>query len=152
MARTQEFRQLAIATPLGEDVLLLRSMVGTERLGRLYKYRLDLVSEDPSIVLADIVGHNVTVRTQMSPEGKPRHFNGFVSRFSVVRMMGQTTQYRATMVPWLWFLTRTSDCRIFQDMTVPDIIKKVFRDHGFTDNEYRHARSYSQREYCEQYS
>ena len=42
-------------------------------------------------------------------------------------------RYRATLVPWLWFLTRTSDCRIFQNMTVPDIIKQVFRDQGFTD-------------------
>jgi len=34
--------------------------------------------------------------------------------------------YRAVLRPWLWFLTRTSNCRIFQDMSVPDIIKQVF--------------------------
>ena len=37
--------------------------------------------------------------------------------------------YSAVVRPWLWFLTRTADCRIFQDMTVPDIVKTVFGDH-----------------------
>ena len=48
------------------------------------------------------------------------------------------TSYHAEMVPWLWFLTRTADCRIFQNMTIPDIIKKIFSDLGFNDY-YRHA-------------
>ncbi len=32
--------------------------------------------------------------------------------------------YRAVVVPWLWFLTQTTDCRIFQEMTVVEIIEK----------------------------
>ena len=55
------------------------------------------------------------------------------------------------MVPWLWFLTRTSNCRIFQEMTVPDIIKQVFRDHGFTDFDDALSGTYRTWEYCVQY-
>ena len=54
-------------------------------------------------------------------------------------------------MPWLWFLTRTSDCRIFQEKTVPDIIKEIFRDHGFTDFEERLSGSYRTWVYCVQY-
>ena len=46
--------------------------------------------------------------------------------------MAATTDF-ATVRPWLWFLTRTADCRIFQDMKVPDIIKMVFADHKSAD-------------------
>ena len=33
--------------------------------------------------------------------------------------------------PWFWFLSLWQDCRIFQNKSVPDIVEKVFKDHGF---------------------
>jgi len=151
MARTQEYRQLAVGTPLGDDALLLRSFSGTETLSRLFSYRLEFVSEDPDIQFKDIVGQNVTVRVQPSPSDEPRYFNGYLSTFEHVRSETGVTRYAATMVPWLWFLTLTSDCRIFQAMQIPDIIKQVFRELGFTDVEDRLSGQYVEREYCVQY-
>jgi len=55
------------------------------------------------------------------------------------------------MVPWLWLLTRSADCRIFQAMTVPDILKQVFSDHGFSDVVLRLHGTYKPWEYCVQY-
>jgi len=152
MARTQEFRQLAVATPLGDDALLVNRFAGVERLGRCFEYDLDLISEDANISLNDVLGQNVTVRVQPSPQGDPRYFNGYVREFTVGRVLDGVTEYHAKMVPWLWFLTRTSDCRIFQDRTVPDIIKEVFRGHGFTNFEDRLTGGYRAWEYCVQYS
>ncbi len=150
MAITQENRELAIATPLGKDVLLITSMSGTEQLGRPFEYQLELVSEDPQIKYTDIVGQNVTIRLNL-PGDKTRYFNGFVSRFTQTLYVGGLASYRATVVPWLWFLTRTADCRIFQEMTVPDIIEKVFGDHGFKDFKRSLSFEYRTWEYCVQY-
>ncbi|MFZ2148950.1 MAG: type VI secretion system tip protein TssI/VgrG [Sedimentisphaerales bacterium] len=150
MAKTQKDRELEIATPLGEDVLLLVSMSGTEQLGRPFKFELELASEDDRIPAKDIVGQNVTIRLNLS-EGKIRYFNGFVSRFEQTRPTGGLANYRATMVPWLWFLTRTADCRIFQKKMVPDIIEDVFREHGFTNFERSLSPEYRTWEYCVQY-
>ena len=149
--RTQKYRPLAVGTPLGEDVLLLQGLAGTEQLGRLFSYELEFLSEKPSISFDDIVGQNVTARVQMSPGEEPRYFNGYLNGFEHVRTEGGYTRYRGTMVPWLWFLTLRSDCRIFQEMKVPDIIKKVFRDLGFTDFEDRLSGTYRKWEYCVQY-
>jgi len=55
------------------------------------------------------------------------------------------------MVPWAWFLGQTSDCRIFQNMKVPDIITQIFQDNGFTDFEKRIFQNHPEREYCVQY-
>ena len=152
MARaTQTHRFIAVGTPLGEDVLLLRSFTFTEKLGRPFMMFLDMISDTSDINFDDIVGQNVTVRLQKPSDEEPRYFNGFVSRFTQTRLSGRTTQYQAEVVPWLWFLTRTSDCRIFQEMTVPDIIKQVFRDHGFTDFEDRLSGTHPEWEYCVQY-
>ena len=148
--RTQANRIAAVGTPLGDDVLLLASLHGTEQLGRPFQYDLDLRSEDASIDFDQIVGHNISVRYEL-PDQTTRYFNGFVSRFVQTAAEGRTASYQATMVPWLWFLTRTADCRIFQNKTVPDIVKAVCSAHGFTDIDESLSGSYSACDYCVQY-
>ena len=150
MARTQKHRPIAIGTPLGDDVLLLQSFSMSEQIGRLSAMSLELLSEDHAIDFDDIVGQNVTVRIETSP-GSTRFFNGTVSTFAQRLRMGRLARYEATVVPWPWLLSRTSDCRIFQEMKVPDIIKATFRDHGFADFDDRLKGSYRQWEYCVQY-
>ncbi len=148
---TQATRHIAIETPLGEDVLLLRRFSAHEEVSRLSQFDLDLLSEDYKINFDDIIGQKVAIRMDL-PDGGRRYWNGYVNRF----VQGESTstrfaQYRATMVPWLWFLTRTSNCRIFQEKTVPDIVKQVFNDHGFSDIEDRLSGGYRKWIYCVQY-
>lgn len=146
----QAERAVEIFTSLGDDVLLLHRMTATEALGRLFQFDLELLSKDPNIKFEDLLGQNVTVRLEL-PDDKTRYFNGFVSRFSLTGSLGDLSVYNATVHPWLWFLTRTADCRIFQEMAVPDIIKQVFRDHGFTDFEEALSGTYRKWPYCVQY-
>jgi len=147
---TQKHREMAIETPLGEDVLLLISFSGTEQLGRLFEYKLELASEDYQIKSENIVGQNVSIRLNLGDSGI-RYFNGFVNHFTQLTASGRLARYRATIVPWFWFLTRVADCRIFQEKTVPEIIEKIFRDRGFTDFENGLSGKYRTWEYCVQY-
>lgn len=150
MQYTQVTRHLEIATPLGENVLLITGLHGQEGVSRLFHFELELVSEDPTVDLTSIIGKNVTVRVRRA-DGDDRFFNGIVSRFSQSGASGNLTTYHVEMVPWLWMLTRTSDCKIFQSMTIPDIIQQIFSTYGFA--EFRNALqgSYPVREYCVQY-
>jgi type VI secretion system secreted protein VgrG len=148
--RTQSNRVAAIGTPLGDDVLLLVGLAGTEQLGRPFQYDVELSSENASIDFDQMVGQNVTVRFEQQ-NSETRYFNGFVSRFVQTSADDRLAKYRATIVPWLWFLTRTSDCRIFQNQTVPDIVKQVFTDNGFTDVDEHLSGTYTPWEYCVQY-
>ena len=83
--------------------------------------------------------------------GGERYFHGIVARCSQNVDQGQFASYQATLRPWLWLLSRTSDCRIFQNLTIPQIIKQVFRDLGFSDFEDALSRPYREWEYCVQY-
>jgi type VI secretion system secreted protein VgrG len=150
MAYTQTNRRIAITTPLGDDVLLLRGFTGSEAISQLFHFDLDLLSEDTSIKLQDLVGQNVTLRI-FDADGAERSWNGFISRFSQGSQDRRLTAYRAQMVPWLWFLTRTADCRIFQNKKAPDIIQKIFSDLGFQDFELRLYGEFAPRDYCVQY-
>ncbi len=147
---TQENRLFQIDTPLGKDVLLLKGFSGTEGISRLFRFELDLLSEEPSISFADIIGKNVTISLKQA-DGSYRYLNGIISRFAQTSTEELFTSYEAELVPWLWFLTRNANCRIFQNKTIPDIITQVFDDLGFNNYSNSLQGSYDTREYCVQY-
>ncbi len=148
---TELKRFLNFLTPLGADKFLLRSFTGEEGISRPFHFDLDLLSEDGEVSFDGIVGQNVTFSVRLADTESARYFNGYVSRFIQLPSEERLTHYRAEVVPWLWFLTRTADCRIFQNMNVLDIVKKVFQDFGFTDFEDQTKTSYEPWEYCVQY-
>ena len=147
--------EISVPLPQGDDKLMLLSMVGTESLGRLFHFEIDLMAEEP-VKSADALGKNVTIRLKMR-EGNVRFFNGYVSRFMFVSIdeankdHSRLYYYRATVVPRLWFLTRHADCRIFQNMSVPDIIRKIFAERSISDFEVQLNGTYDPWVYCVQY-
>jgi len=141
---------ITLKSPLPAVDLLFESMNVTAGLSTLGEMELDLVSKKPDLKPEDLLGKAVTVVVQQRDSGK-RHFNGFVTRFGTGSRRGSYFAYRATVHPWLWFLTRTADCRIFQEMSVPDIVKKVFEDHSVANFQFKLFRSYRKWVYCVQY-
>lgn len=150
MAYTQENRLMTIETPLGENVLLLQGFSGREGISRLFSFQVNLLSEDHAVAFESLVGQPVTISLGLA-EGSKRPINGIVSRFARSGSDERFAYYRAEVVPWLWFLTRTTDCRIFQNMTIPDIITTIFRDLGFSDFRNALQGSFEPCEYCVQY-
>jgi type VI secretion system secreted protein VgrG len=141
---------MEITTPLGADVLLFHGMHAREELSRPSEFQINLLSERSDITVDDILGKNVTVKLEAPGDGT-RYFNGYVTRFSQGGTYGRYHRYRAEVRPWLWFLSRTADCRIFQEKTVPDIVKAVFGDHTMADFALELTGSYRTWTYCVQY-
>lgn len=139
-------------TPLGEDQLLFRSMHGTEGLSQLFEFEVDLLSPSTSIDMKAVLGKPLALEIQTA--GAPRFLNGQVVRFSMIGREGGTSRYtiyRATVRPWLWYLTRSSDNKIFQNKTVVEILEEVFGDYNFAF-EKKLSASYRQWEHCVQYN
>jgi len=155
MRFTQENRLLTIDTPLGDDVFILTGFTGTEGVSMPFSFELDLVSLDDAIDFSEIVGKEVTISLALSDD-EVRFFNGIISRFSQEGQgadeQGQSyTRYTATLVPWTWYLTRTVNSRIFQNLSVPKIVEKIFQDKEFNDFQMRLTGDYTPWEYCVQY-
>ena len=151
---SQANRVLAVTTPLGTDVLLLQQFTGTEAISQLFRFELEVLAESTATIAFDaILGQSVTVSLMM-PAGSTRYFNGIVSRFtqgqliSSAQGVGTFTRYRAEVVPQLWTLTRIHQSRIFQQATVPDILKQVLTGLNVS---YQLQGSYLSRDYCVQY-
>jgi type VI secretion system secreted protein VgrG len=157
MALKQDNRLVAIKTALGPDALGVRSIAVQEQISRLFFIEAELSSEDDGVNLDQVIGNPATIRLFVG-QSQERYFNGYVSRLVQVANVGGYAHYRATIVPWLWFLTRTSDCRAWvsvedpsQGKTVPEMIEAVFQARGFSDYRLSLSGNYPKREFCVQY-
>jgi len=142
-------RMMELSTPLGKD-LLFRELRGREELGRPSAFELSALSTRADIKPSDLLGKSVTVKLELV-KGGFRYFNGYVTRFSQGTILGKYYEYQMTVSAWLWFLTRTADCKIFQEKTAPEIIKEVFGDHSMAIFEDALTATYAKRDYCVQY-
>jgi type VI secretion system secreted protein VgrG len=156
MPYTQENRFIAIETPLGKDELLLAGFRGNESISSLFHFDLDLLSENHNVAFENIIGESVTLSMILN-DGSQRFFNGIISSFCQERggtLSGSNEDlayYTAEMVPWFWLLTRSADSRIFQQLSVPDIVEKIFQEKGLLDYKLTLHESYDKRDYCVQY-
>jgi len=147
----QDNLKLKVSTPLGPNKLLLSSFRGEEQISGLFHFNLEMVSEDNAIDFQAIVGKSITVTLRLGNDVE-HHLNGIVARFVQEETNLRLTRYYADVHPWLWLLTKTSDCRIFQNKSTPEIIELIFNDLGFTDFRNDLKNSYDKREYCVQYN
>ena len=150
LKRTATHRPVRLRTPLGSDAVMVRRISGKEELSSPFHYELELVTENRSFDPGSLIGSAVTIDIDLPRRGV-RHINGII--WSCQREPGsrRVTRVRAVIVPWLRLLKQSIDCRIFQRMSVPEIIKQVFRDHGFSAFRDTLSATYPRREYCVQY-
>jgi type VI secretion system secreted protein VgrG len=149
-APTQDKRIAGLTTPLGKDVLVLTRFEGGEGLSELFEYRIDALSDRENIDFDGAIGLNCAVRFR-TRNGAERFFNGVLTEAQWVGARDERFAYRLTLRPWLWLLGHRRDCRIFANMTAPDIVAKVFNDAGFSDFERSLTEDYPRIEYCVQY-
>jgi type VI secretion system secreted protein VgrG len=145
---TQVKRLISFTTPLGEDVLLLVGFRGQEDISQLFHFQLDLLAENQTDILFDkLLGQKITVEVVL-PEEKKRYISGVCNRISQGEQDSTFTAYHVEIVPQFWFLTRRTQSRVFQHLSVPDILKKVL--HGL-DVVYEIQGTFHPRDYCVQY-
>lgn len=153
----QKKRLMELTTPLAPDAVVINGFSGSESISGIYCFKLDLLaSEGPELVdVMGLLGKPVGVSLQT--DDTPRHFHGIVSRIATGAREKGFWHYRAEVVPWLWLLTQRAGCRIFQDLTIPDIIKKVLGEYkrDFSDvvsfDEATTAGNHISLDYCVQY-
>lgn len=149
---SQDNRLLSIESPLGKDELLLVSCNGSEYISDIFEYQLDLLSNNLEIKPQDIVGKQVTIKIN-TPE--IRYINGHINSFTLGDLseeLDSLRTYKATLIPWFWFLSKRKNCRIFQKKSVLDIIKSVISDSGYSDYKLQTTGTYPVRDYCVQYN
>jgi len=121
-------RLCELTTPLGDELRFSRMRV-SEGLSKLFEIQLQALSSRGDIDPIELLGKSVTIKVAFE-DGVERFYDGYVRRFGIIGTEDRYHAYRMEIVPWLWLLTRTADCRIFQDQNVPEILDTVFADES----------------------
>lgn len=129
--------------------LRFRAMTASEALSTPFEFQVSAISSEATLSADDLLGTAAAVSLRLDASNT-RWFHGLVSAFSFQGMEGRNFVYQLTLRPALWLLTRSSDLRIFQDLSVPEILEQVFADYsGSVVQEL--SGSYAKRAFCVQY-
>ena len=121
---------------------------------------IETISKPFSVDLFLASEEDINPDTMMGQEGlltilgaNERYFHGIISKFRQAECRGRFFLYRARLVPMLWLLSLRQDCRIFQNMSVPEIVQQVLSGANILQDQVisRLRGNYPQREYCVQY-
>jgi len=129
-----------------------RAVTGTERLGEPFRYELDFFSPEPVEVSA-VLGKTCGLR--LSNEHGERWIAGIITRFVRIATAHATPErrYRAVVEPAWSLLRLRRQARVYQHITVPDLVQKILIQAGFPTSFFEHhlGGTYAEREYVVQW-
>ncbi|WP_274627896.1 type VI secretion system Vgr family protein [Arvimicrobium flavum] len=147
----QDRRYGELHTPLEENELVLRRFDGIEAMSDLFEYRVEAISHKIEPNFDRAIGRNCTV-TLKPVGGDPRHFDGILTEVQLIGIEDKDFVYRLILRPWLWMMSKRTNCLIFHDKTAPQIIADIFdANSGFAEYRQVLTEDYPVKEYCVQY-
>src|SRR5262245_49474567 len=133
MAPQSFTRSVSLAGPSELDGARLTSLSGVEEISRPFRFELVLQAEN--LIDADkVLGKPVGVQLTINGKGTKRFFHGVLTEFAYSGYGERYHGYHAVLRPAFWLLTRRADCRVLQNMSVPDMFADVCRNAGFNDH------------------
>ncbi len=138
---------------LPPDTFRVAEFKGTETISQPFRFEIELASADAEIDFEDVINKPATLSIGRGDDD-PSEISGIVSHFVQLRQVRWENRhyylYRVVLVPHLWRLTLSTQSRIFQDLTVQEIVTGVLEDAG-VEHEWHLSESYEPREYTTQY-
>jgi len=146
----QEDRNLYLDTPLGDNQLLLNRFSGHEAISELFSFRLALLAEPSTdVAFEKLIGQQVSFGVLGGLLGLGnRNFDGIAVQVAQGARLDDFYEYEITVAPTVWSLTQRFRSRIFQHISVPEILKQVFEGY---DVNYQLVGTFEARNYCTQY-
>src|SRR5690554_3081208 len=123
-----------------------------EAISQCYRIELQLVSDQPDLDLEALLQRNAWLGIQHG-EGEGTGLHGLIHHAAIGEAGKRLTRYCLELVPHLHYLGLRHNQRIFQHLTVPQIISRVLADHGIQSDAYSFQLGvdYPERDYCTQY-
>ncbi|MGQ7960298.1 type VI secretion system tip protein TssI/VgrG [Pseudomonas sp. SP16.1] len=133
-----------------EHDLQVLEFSGREAISQPYAFDVELIGERPDLDLESLLHQRAFLAFDQNGAG----VHGLIHRIAQGESGKRLTRYRLTLVPQLAYLAHRTNQRIFQHLTVPQIVAQVLQEHGIALGRYRFQLGpsvYPQREYCVQY-
>jgi len=142
--------QFRLITHNIEHDLQVLSFTGRESISSPFAFDVELVSERPDLDIESLLHKPAFLTFNNSGAG----IHGQIYRMAQGDSGKRLSHYNLTLVPGLAYLAHRINQRIFQQLSVPQIIAQVLEEHGIQSDAYhfRFRQPYPEREYCVQYA
>ncbi|UTH76614.1 type VI secretion system Vgr family protein [Chromobacterium sp. IIBBL 290-4] len=159
-AFTQDRRQLSLSLGDGSiaaEQLLPLTLDGEEGVSRPYRFALSCLSPDGAIELKTLLGQSARIGIADAQGGETLRC-GVVSQAELVGADGGFAKYRLSIEPPFALLRHRRTSRVFQDLTVPQIVQQILQEHQAANPAFArgqalelHIGHADPRSYCLQY-
>ncbi|EMF07044.1 type VI secretion system Vgr family protein [Serratia marcescens] len=134
------------------NALLLVALQGNESLSAPFKYELRSLTKISEAELTHWHGKAVSCRIgDGSRELPQRLLHGVVTHIRYAQRSQDEAECTLTLEPSLAMLTMGRGMRIWQNISVPDLVCTLLNDHGINLLDLQLHSNYPKREYCVQY-
>jgi type VI secretion system secreted protein VgrG len=125
---------------------------GHEEVNEPYEFAIELVSPSASEDLTALLGTEACLSIK-DRSGGVRHVHGLIRHMQQLHTGNKFTHYQCVLVPRLWYLGEIRDHKIFQMLSVVEIIELLLKEQGFISEniQFNLFFTYDKREYCVQY-
>ena len=143
---------LSMTPQPGSGLLAPTALWAEEGISRPFLFTTQLVSDRPDISAGSMLYKPVCI-TMRPASGPPRFFHGIVRDFGYAgSWLRDFWSYSAQIVPRLWFMSLTRDCRVFEGQTLEEILRTLFSDIGIEGSQFRFADAKPSRDYTVQWN
>lgn len=135
-----------------EDEAQVLSFQGEEEISGLFEYRINLLSENPSLDFSKILNKKA-ILTILRGDDDPVKINGIIIQFEQRGRTPDYVSYYAVLVPKIWRLKLIYRNEIYHDMNLEDLLNTIFNDEGYSGQDYKInlKKNYSKSEFIVQY-
>ena len=117
-------------------VMLANRLEAKEALSRDFRFVVEVLSDNESIELKDVLGKMVTLEL-VREDGTMRYFNGYVFEFRRDYTDGAFVYYDMVLGPWLSYLKLRHDNYVFHQLSLGDQTEDIFADYAVRSSEFR---------------
>jgi type VI secretion system secreted protein VgrG len=111
-----------------KDELLVQNFEITESISEYMHATITLTSKSPDITTDSMVGQGATILICRNQIFYPH--TGIITEFQYTETNTDVSVYKAVVASPLWLLTQSNQYRVFQKISVPDIVKEVFKEYS----------------------
>jgi type VI secretion system secreted protein VgrG len=149
---SQETRLIQWAAGDISNDVFIRRMHYEESLGRMFECELELQTRNVELTVDDLLMQTVGIALRRG-DGKIRRINGTIIAVKQIGIPSKErlNEFRAIVAPWMWFMTRRSDCKIFQKQDVKQILKAILENNGVGEIEEIYSGQYKEKDFVVQY-
>lgn len=152
-ALSQNRRLIQINTPAGADTFIVAELIGDEYISDLFRYTLELFSDNHDINQKDLVGKDVTISILSDKNPATRYIHGYINHLAMLDVTDEgLRRYRMEVAPGFWFAKLGSKNRVFHKKSAKDVINEVLGEYSSVlKTQFKASGPFPTREYCVQF-